>query len=825
MKDKKKLIGLIAGLVCLVLCVVIMFTQCGGGGSTGTVPSTTDSTEETTVETKVTTEATEESMEETTEETTEPEETTGENTEPEETTKATSPSYSGSSSNKTESTEETTETTEPTEAPVFSQAGAEDNPYAEWLGAVPTQFTTVRIPAGGTMDYILWGAQNTIITVEDQNACIVYNGTEYKAVDGIVTLELAPDAGEPVALTIGNLSGVEKAFVLNVKEPLGSFGNPEMLESVGMVQVNLSAGDADGYCYRWTADASGTLTFLADGAVCDVAVTIGNETVRLSECADGVVRVEVEEGTEVLIQVCAVAAGDGTYPAVQTVITTIFEKTVEETTEPTEETTEPTEESTEPTESTEETTEPTEETTEPTEEPTEETTEPTEEPTEETTEPTEPDDTDEIPTYNLVEGETVSATIPVGSYIKVVVDATYEDMILVVNGDRMYYDWYILSGDEELLPYNNGTRDVSLAWGQVYTLTVHNTSTETEQVVRLSASPPVYGTFDNPEQLEVLGNLTATIGAGSEGHYYTWIASYNGVLTVTMSDESGWQYFVNNLTAGIYGDTHWYNDDPVVASQEIAVSAGDEIRIWVSTYDPLNQFSVPEGEVNLNLKFLSGVGTEEDPYAMFYYEVPSYDATQTGETALIPAGSQVYYTLTGFLNQTVTVTGEGAYVIYNGATYYAVDGVVSFTVADRIALLQIGNSSDQDSVYLVNYLVVVGTMDCPEVLEELGERTAVIEAGADGYCYTWTAVSNGTLTVTMLSENWQYRMDNFTRYRYGDTHWSNDTELAVSESVTVTAGDEIQIWVCTFDPNSRNIVPAGEVKFSVSFVPEEETQS
>lgn len=111
---------------------------------------------------------------------------------------------------------------------------------------------------------------------------------------------------------------------------------------------------------------------------------------------------------------------------------------------------------------------------------------------------------------------------------------------------------------------------------------------------------------------------------------------------------------------------------------------------------------------------------------------------------------------------------------------------------------------------------VVGTWDKPDTLK-IGTNSAKIKAETDGYYYTWTADASGDLTITMPSGQWAYCMNNITVSKYGTRHQSTDRPVVRSETITVRAGDTIQIMVNTLNPNNEWKNPAGTITFTVSF--------
>lgn len=111
---------------------------------------------------------------------------------------------------------------------------------------------------------------------------------------------------------------------------------------------------------------------------------------------------------------------------------------------------------------------------------------------------------------------------------------------------------------------------------------------------------------------------------------------------------------------------------------------------------------------------------------------------------------------------------------------------------------------------------VIGTWDKPDALK-IGSNTAKVKAESDGYYYTWTAAEDGDLTITMPSGQWAYCLNNVTASKYGVLHKSTDRPIKRSETITVRAGDTVQVMVNTLNPNNEWQNPAGNVTFTVTF--------
>ncbi len=325
----------------------------------------------------------------------------------------------------------------------------------------------------------------------------------------------------------------------------------------------------------------------------------------------------------------------------------------------------------------------------------------------------------------------------------------------------------------------------------------------------VSFTAPV-GSMDNPDTL-VMDYNYADIAAGSQGYYYTWTAEEAGILTITMPENTGWTYTINNLTAGTYGDAQWSDSDPVVNPATTDVAAGDQLQIIVNTYDPADMWNNPAAELAIYASFNTLPGTESNPI-MFVDQNAETPAIEDKMT--VAAGATQYYTgRVGGL--TMTVNGENISISYNGDVYTPVDGVITINVVNAgffapAPVFAVTNNGDAEASYDVVFSYPVGSFENPAELV-MGNNTASIAEGSSGYYYTWTAEEDGKLTIEMTSSNWSYVINNNTQYGYGNNHASDDETVVAKETVAVKAGDEIQIVIGTAD------YAAAEVTFVASF--------
>lgn len=327
-----------------------------------------------------------------------------------------------------------------------------------------------------------------------------------------------------------------------------------------------------------------------------------------------------------------------------------------------------------------------------------------------------------------VAGEYQGITIPAGSYINVTVDATASAMTLVVDNGFGYWDWYVQAGMMSYYPSMRGSAEIELEAGMVYTLPIYNMNAEEDIVVGVSAAATAsnVGTWDSPAAL-IMGDNPAEIEAGAfDGYYWSWTATGNGDLYVEVSAMDGWMYNVNNLTSGVYGETHWSDDDEVIASETIAVSVGDQIQIMASTYDPASYTGAPAGSVNIFAWF--------EPAAV---EAPTTGPeTVTYVNAAIPTG---YVAAEGDTTTWVDIT-EAHTAVLGSDGYYHLDSENGDIIIVKMTA---------DNPYGVNLpgVVAEGRMKIP-VRNESGSIASYYDTVAATKAYIDAANDDGWVYLT-----------------------------------------------------------------------------
>ncbi len=146
------------------------------------------------------------------------------------------------------------------------------------------------------------------------------------------------------------------------------------------------------------------------------------------------------------------------------------------------------------------------------------------------------------------------------------------------------------------------------------------------------------GSYEYPVVLAETGTYTAEISAGSQGYYYEYVVTEDGAVTVTMNDDS-YHFQVNVVPADeedwgayIYGEPHTSSDDPAVASETVAVKAGDTVSIMVNTFNPDDPWNAPAGTVNWALAWSEEV---EEPAVPGAFTIDDVDAVAGEEFQVV----------------------------------------------------------------------------------------------------------------------------------------------------------------------------------------------
>lgn len=339
-------------------------------------------------------------------------------------------------------------------------------------------------------------------------------------------------------------------------------------------------------------------------------------------------------------------------------------------------------------------------------------------------------------------------------------------------------------------------------------------SAEADAACTLTVSYPL-GSMENPEIVTDLSFFYAPQAEGdTDGYFFKWTAPEAGILTLSLSNYAEGADYNAYVTVG-YTQYNWA-EEAVEGVLTIEVAEGDEVIInaftisqyeidenWNVVYDeegnPVLVYN-PESSVYINGGFVNG-GINY-PYDLSPENVPG-----SAVTNVIEAGASEYYTTTAsgtvitFNTQDITVEYEGVvYEAQNGAvSFYVEGGFDPMTRMPKPIVFKVTNIGTAAASFTANYNYPVGHAENPDTLA-LGDNVAAFEQGDEPYYYTWTAEETGEVTITVSAENgWFYCVNNITASAYGDNNYYNDIEVVNTVTLSVEAGDVLQVIVSSYD--------------------------
>lgn len=295
------------------------------------------------------------------------------------------------------------------------------------------------------------------------------------------------------------------------------------------------------------------------------------------------------------------------------------------------------------------------------------------------------------------------------------------------------------------------------------------------------------GDMMNPAQLDVgqpgypLDNEAEIEKGDLDGYFYTWTAEEAGVLTLSVSSTNGWSYKVNNMTAAQYGDTYTSADDEPVSTFEIAVEAGEEFQINVTTFDAKDIYTAPAGTVTVSAEFKPVPGTENNPYVI---KVPAENPYATEKLA---KDSTTYFVAQEHERQIMTIANASNLVVkFGGKEYKPENGIITVPLnTNQPAAFQIVNNG-AEAAYEIAFSYDEGTENNP--IDLGSEETFVAEVNytlqdEHGIYYVWTAPADGILNTAVAAPE--------------DSTANIIVEINGKEveSAPVLKGDEVQIFV------------------------------
>ncbi len=205
------------------------------------------------------------------------------------------------------------------------------NPYVRYLTELPAEIPTVEIPTDGYRVYDIYGAGETVLTIEDANAVVVYNTVTFTPDEnGVLTIGfdiLEPETAARLAISC---SGEEaKAFTMHFAYPEGSEKNPIALDTLDPVTLSLAGGEDHALYCSWTAEKSGTVAVQIDAVepetvICGISLITAEDAAAATETLETAASMKVEAGQTLLIRVETAADAEGIFPDAQITLSGSF---------------------------------------------------------------------------------------------------------------------------------------------------------------------------------------------------------------------------------------------------------------------------------------------------------------------------------------------------------------------------------------------------------------------------------------------------------------------------------------------------------------------
>ena len=214
-----------------------------------------------------------------------------------------------------------------------------DNPDAPIEIGSQLQFNA-DVKANHLVYFHLYRVNDTTLTIKSKDAYVIYLGTTYEAVNGVVTVPnlYSQYTNLPVELQIGNKGTKDANFAVTLSYPVGHRENPIKLPLKSFT-VDVKKNNEQGVYYHWTPSKAGTLTLSLDkvtstsGTVeADVSVTVTSiidglpipHQFKLSEVEGNALTIDVNTGDDVVITVGVLPNAQNRYLAAKIDVTVSF---------------------------------------------------------------------------------------------------------------------------------------------------------------------------------------------------------------------------------------------------------------------------------------------------------------------------------------------------------------------------------------------------------------------------------------------------------------------------------------------------------------------
>ena len=199
---------------------------------------------------------------------------------------------------------------------------------------------TADVKANHLVCFDLYRVNDTSLIIKSKDAYVIYLGTTYVAVNGVVTVPnlYSQYTNVPVSIQIGNKGSKDATFEVSLTYPKGHRENPIEMQ-LNKFTVDAKKNNEQGVYYHWTPSTAGTLTLSLDkitsnsGTVeADISVTVTSivdglpipQQFTMSEIEGNVLSVDVNVGDDVVIIVGVLPNSQNRYLAAKIDVTASF---------------------------------------------------------------------------------------------------------------------------------------------------------------------------------------------------------------------------------------------------------------------------------------------------------------------------------------------------------------------------------------------------------------------------------------------------------------------------------------------------------------------
>lgn len=307
----------------------------------------------------------------------------------------------------------------------------------------------------------------------------------------------------------------------------------------------------------------------------------------------------------------------------------------------------------------------------------------------------------------------------------------------------------------------------------------------------------------------LIGDNELKVYTGMATTIYTYNATAEGTLSITMPNYIGWSYELKNGADVKKSSTA---DAEVIANPSIDVKNGDVVTLTVTTNGPTKPVTT-----KIVASFEEAQGTAVNPYEVNIDSFRNYFVVYANKTAnfVVTSDNPEYGGTTEFQGNMIISTYGVNFSGYCGRMpitpvidelgYYIATVPVQYNAGMIIPQFTI-DAAEEVGVN-IRFEVPVGTNLNPADMnvgsvEEPGVNTSTAE-----YWFRYYAGENGTVTIKMTSETWAYIAEYVNTsdvVKNSGTIYSDTADAQSTLVYEVVAGDRINIMLMPYNADSAS---------------------